>query len=226
MRALRIRDYNAAMRRVFAFTLLAAALLLAASAQAQRGGAMRGGGAHTVAAHGAGGRGGGRSGFPANSGARNRRGDHLRNNFGNNNSGNNSLLYPLWYDEPYDGDEAGPPEESGPPLMPPPMMAPGGNPRLAARRIPAGPKITELPGTAATAASAPLPPAMFILTNGERIESRQYLVTYNQVQLTVDRQARTIPLSMLDVNATLAADRQRGIDLRIPSGQNEISLGF
>ena len=67
---------------------------------------------------------------------------------------------------------------------------------------------------------------MFILTNGERIESRQYLVTYDQVQLTVDRQPRTIPLSMLDLNATLAADRQRGIDLRIPAGQNEISLGF
>lgn len=206
-------------------TLLVVALLLAATAQAQRGGAMRGGGARTVVARGAGGHGGARSGFPGNSGARNLRGDHLRNNFGNHDSGNNSLLYPLWYDEPYEGDEAGPPEESGPPLMPP-MMTQGGNPRLAARRIPAGPKITELPGATEAAASAPLPPAMFILTNGERIESRQYLVTYDQVQLTVDRQPRTIPFSMLDVNATLAADRQRGIDLRIPSGQNEISLGF
>jgi hypothetical protein len=46
------------------------------------------------------------------------------------------------------------------------------------------------------------------------------------VQLTVDRQPRTIPLAMLDVNATLAAERARGIDLRIPAGRSEISLGF
>jgi hypothetical protein len=210
------------MQRVASVTLLAVALLLAASAQAQRGGAMRGGGGRTVQSHGAGGHSRSRGGLAENSRTRNFR----SNRFGNDNLGNNSLLYPLWYNEPYDGEELGPPEESGPPPMPAPMMAQGGNPRPAARRTPTGPKITELPGTAEAAASAPLPPAMFILTNGERIEARQYLVTYDQVQLVVDRQPRTIPLSMLDMNATLAANRQRGIDLRIPSGQHEISLGF
>jgi hypothetical protein len=144
---------------------------------------------------------------------------------GDRNLGNSSLLYPVWYDEPYDSDEAAPPDEPGLPLMPAPMMAPGGAMRPATRRIPASPKITELPGAPETA-SAPLPPAMFILTNGERIEVREYLVTYDHVQVTVDRQPRTIPLSMLDVNATVAADRQRGIELRIPAGRNEISLGF
>lgn len=203
------------MRRLISITLLAASVLLAASAQA-RGGATRGGGARTVQSHGTAG----------HSSAENSRARDLRSNrFGNNNLGNNSLLYPAWYDEPYDGEEAGPPEESGPPLMPA-MMVQGGKQRPAAWRIPAGPKMTELPGATAAAAAAPLPPAMFILTSGERIEARQYLVTYDRVQLTVDRQPRTIPLSMLDVNATLAADRQRGIDLRIPSGQNEVSLGF
>jgi len=92
------------------------------------------------------------------------------------------------------------------------MMAPGGHPR----RIPAGPKITELPAATKAANSAPAQPAMFILTNGERIETRQYLVTYDHVELTVDRQSRILPLSTLDVNATLDADRKRGIDLRIP----------
>lgn len=224
MGALGVRDYNAAMHRLASFTLLAIALLLAASAQGQRGGAGRGGagrggGGRTVHAGGTGGHSGSRSRLPENSRTQGLRSHH----FGNDNVGNNSLLYPVWYDEPYDGEEAGPPEESGPPMMPAPMV---GNPRPTARRIPAGPKITELPGTAEAAASAPLPPAMFILTSGERIESRQYLVTYNEVQLTVDRQPRTIPLSTLDVNATLAANRQRGIDLRIPAGRNEVSLGF
>ena len=208
------------MQRVVSITLLLAALLLAANMQAQRGGGMRGGSGRTVAARGGVGRSGTRNGLPGSSRARNFRG----NNFGNNNLGSNSLLYPLWDDGPYDEEEAGPPEEYGPPLPPPMMMAQGSN--MRPRRVPAGPKITELPVTASSAASAPLPPAMFILTNGERIESQQYLVTYDQVQLTVDRQPRTIPLSMLDLNATLAADRQRGIDLRIPAGKNEISLGF
>ncbi len=34
---------------------------------------------------------------------------------------------------------------------------------------------------------------MFILANGERIETQQYLVTYDQVQLTVDRRAAHHP---------------------------------
>jgi hypothetical protein len=198
-------------------TVLAASVLLAATGQAQRGnGAMRSGGARAVVARGA----GGQSGAASHSGARDIHGgshDHSRNR----NSGNGSLLYPVGYDEAQDSAEPGPPEESGP-LMPAPMMAPGGHPR----RIPAGPKITELPAATKAANSAPAQPAMFILTNGERIETRQYLVTYDHVELTVDRQSRILPLSTLDVNATLDADRKRGIDLRIPAGHNEISLGF
>jgi hypothetical protein len=37
---------------------------------------------------------------------------------------------------------------------------------------------------------------------------------------------RTIPLSALDLKATLAANHERGIDLKIPTNQSQISLGF
>ena len=37
---------------------------------------------------------------------------------------------------------------------------------------------------------------------------------------------RTIPLDMLDINATIAANREREVDLRIPADRNEISLSF
>ncbi|MGC2210841.1 MAG: hypothetical protein WA532_12095 [Candidatus Korobacteraceae bacterium] len=204
------------MSRVASVALLAAALLIAVSAQA-RGGGHGGGGGRTGS-----GAGRARSGLSGFSRGRNFR----NNNFGNSNLGN-SLIYPGWYGDDYDEpyyEQDGPPEEYGPPLMPPPTMAQGGN--MRPRRVPTGPKITELPVSAGSTASAPPPAALFILTNGERIETRQYLVTYNQVQLTVDRQPRTIPLSTLDMNATLAADRERGIDLRIPAGRNEVSLGF
>jgi hypothetical protein len=46
------------------------------------------------------------------------------------------------------------------------------------------------------------------------------------VSLTVHRNQRTIPLQMLDLDASIAANRDRGIDLRIPSDRSEISLRF
>jgi hypothetical protein len=105
------------------------------------------------------------------------------------------------------------------------MMPPPGRSRSTAREVPA-PKVIELPGTADSAASKPLPQAMFILTNGERIEAQTYLLTHDKLHVTVDRQQRTIPISMLDINATIAANRERGINLRIPADRNEISLSF
>ena len=67
---------------------------------------------------------------------------------------------------------------------------------------------------------------MFILTNGERLEAERYLLTHDNLYVTIDHQQRTIPLAMLDLNATVAADHERGIDLRIPADRNEISLSF
>ncbi len=77
-----------------------------------------------------------------------------------------------------------------------------------------------------SAASKPLPPAMFILRNGERLEARRYLLTHDNLSFTVDRRQRTIPLAMVDIDATVAANRERGIDLRIPADRSEISVGF
>jgi hypothetical protein len=195
-------------------TVLASSILLTATGQAQpRNGATRSGGGRAVVPRAA----GGPTGSTSHSGVRDIHGgshDHSRNH----NLSNGSLFYPVGYEGAQDGEEPGPPEDSGPA----PMMAPGGHPR----RIPTGPKITELPATTKAANSAPSQPAMFILTSGERIETRQYLVAFDHVELTVDRQSRSLPLSALDVNATLEADRKRGIDLRIPAGHNEISLGF
>jgi hypothetical protein len=115
-----------------------------------------------------------------------------------------------------------PDEEPGPAVI---RVQPGRS-RPLAQEPAASPKVTELPGTPGSAASKPLPPATFILTNGERLEAQRYLLTHDNLYVTVDRQQRTIPLGMVDVNATIAADRARGIDLRIPADRNEISLSF
>ena len=42
----------------------------------------------------------------------------------------------------------------------------------------------------------------------------------------IDRQRRNVPLDMLDINATINTNHDRGIDLRIPDDRNEISVSF
>jgi len=127
----------------------------------------------------------------------------------------NAILVPLWYDEPS--------ESESPPFI---IVQPDKS-EPATRKIPAvSSQIIEVPGTASLAASKPSPPAIFILRNGERFEARRYLLTHDNLSLTVDRRQRTIPLAMLDLDAAVAANRERGIDLRIPADQSEISVGF
>ena len=71
-----------------------------------------------------------------------------------------------------------------------------------------------------------LPPTIFILANGERLETRRFLLTASNLSFSIGRQQRTIPLDRLDLDATIAANHERGIDLRIPADRNEISLSF
>jgi hypothetical protein len=133
---------------------------------------------------------------------------------------------PFWYDrygEPMIEYET--PAPTPPPALPAQIVMP------EPERIPTAPKLTEIPvaNKAAgdkAAASKPLPPAVFILAGGEKIESRHYLLTADRVQLTVARKRRSIPLEALDLDATLAANQRRGLELHIPASGSEISLGF
>jgi hypothetical protein len=123
----------------------------------------------------------------------------------------NPASVPLWYDEPF--------EYESPPS--PVIIMESGKSQTAARKFSAASsRIIEVPDTANSAASKPLPPTMFIL------EARRYLITYDNLRFTVDRQQRTIPLTLFDINATVAANRERGINLRIPADRSEISVGF
>jgi hypothetical protein len=107
-------------------------------------------------------------------------------------------------------------------------LAPSVRSRLAAPALPpAAPKLIEVPGTADLGASSkPLPSAIFILTNGERLQAQRYLLTHDNLYLTLGRQQRAIPLGMIDIVATVSANHARGIELRVPTDRNEISLSF
>ena len=72
----------------------------------------------------------------------------------------------------------------------------------------------------------PQPPALFVLTNGEKLESRRYVVSANFLQIDVGRRQRTIPISDLNVDATVAANQQRGIDVAIPQDRSSLFVGF
>lgn len=200
------------MQRASLFTVLVISALLAGTLQAQHGGGMiRGGAPREVIGSGFVGHPGVRSGFFPGSRFRNSR--------------NNGVFYPpyLWYDEPFDYEQPVPQAMSGPPIM----IVQAGNSQPATPQIPAAsPKVIELSGATNSAASKPLPLAMFILTSGERLEAQRYLLTHDILYVTVDRQQRTIPLAMLDINATLAADHERGIELRVPADHTEISVSF
>lgn len=87
-------------------------------------------------------------------------------------------------------------------------------------------QVIDIPSAANSAAAKPLPPAVFILTTGERLEASRFLLTAATLSVSIDRRQRTIPFDQLNLDATIAANRKRGIELRVPADQNEISLSF
>jgi len=101
---------------------------------------------------------------------------------------------------------------------------------MVIQRVPEAPvpkgQVIEISAAANSSAAKMLPPTIFILANGERLESRRFVLTASLLSVSVDRQHREVPISGLDINATIAANHERGIDLRIPDDRNEISLGF
>jgi hypothetical protein len=87
-------------------------------------------------------------------------------------------------------------------------------------------KVIEIPGAANSTAAKMLPPTIFILANGERLETRRYMLTASNLSVSIDRRQRNVALDLLDINATITANHERGIDLRIPADRNEVSLSF
>jgi hypothetical protein len=144
---------------------------------------------------------------------------------GNHRYGSGGFFYPYYpYDNGmYDTDTNGP-EEAG---QAPPREVPerGERPAVEVKPLPDA-QVIEIPAAQKGAAVKPLPPTVFILTSGEKLEAQQYLLTASSLSVTVHRAKRTIPVEMLDFDATLAANRDRGIDLRIPGDRNEVSLRF
>jgi len=193
-----ISDPNAGMRRAAVYAMLVAFILFARILQAQH-----------MTGRSQGRAGASRQELGVHSGL------HQKHSRGHN-SRNYGSLYPVWY-------EWNEEEQTASPAV---STQPGKSKPLPQGILAAGPKMIELPGPANSGVSSALRPAIFILTNGDRFETRRYLLTHDNLFATIGRQQRAIPLAMLDINATIAADHERRIDLRIPADRGEILLGF
>jgi hypothetical protein len=96
----------------------------------------------------------------------------------------------------------------------------------APTRSPEPPKLFEVPVDKESSPSATQSPTLFVLTNGTRLEAHRYVLTLNSLDIELERGRRTVPISQLDLPQTIAANRERGIELKVPRSTREIFLGF
>ncbi len=71
-----------------------------------------------------------------------------------------------------------------------------------------------------------IPPAVFILRSGQRFEAKRYMLTQDTLQVQHGRDQQIIPINEVNLEATIAANQARGIDLQIPENKNQLTLGF
>lgn len=209
------------MLRAALLTLLVASTL-AGSVQAQRAGGMSHG--HAAGAHAHSGIVGHRGIFRGSHPHRGISRSGLRRQRDGFGAGFGPYLYPddeLFWDEPTGMDEAA--SEQARPLVA--EQRGDGRPRMR-EEARSTPKVIEIPLAPNPASAKTIPPTVFILTDGERLESQRFLLTTTNLSISIDHHERTIPFDKLNLDATAVANRERGIDLLIPADRNEITLRF
>ena len=89
-----------------------------------------------------------------------------------------------------------------------------------------GPLLINVPNVSSFSPVKPLPKTIFILSNGEKLESDRYVIQSGFVDITIGEQVRHVALTALDTKQTLALNHKNGVDLKLPSSKNEVFLGF
>jgi thiol-disulfide isomerase/thioredoxin len=87
-------------------------------------------------------------------------------------------------------------------------------------------RVIEAPRVEREIPPRPNPKTIFVLATGVRLELAAYKIEAGVLHTTVDGQQRSIPLSTLNMNATTAANRERGIELKLPASRSEVLLSF
>jgi len=126
---------------------------------------------------------------------------------------------------PSGADDGGPDAYREPPPGPAPMVAANTNRYVSRPATVESPKLVEIPNER-NAAPQPMQPAVFVLANGQRIESNDYVLNNHSLKVVEGRRERTIPIDELNLEATVAANQQRGIELTVPRDRNVLFLSF
>lgn len=143
-----------------------------------------------------------------------------------NRNGFATIFYPYgFYDDSYDSMyDRSYPEQPTPPVV---IVhdAPAAAPVMVA---PAEPRMIEVSEAAAVPSNlTKTPMAVFILSDGRRLESQNYTITDSILSIKeLHRPAMQVPLDQLNIPATLTENHQRGLDLRLPESSSEILIGF
>ena len=93
-------------------------------------------------------------------------------------------------------------------------------------RKPSGMKVIDIPPDKDSHPGQPLPKAVFVLTNGERVETDRYTMDTKYIHVALEDGERIIATSAVDVQATESANHARGIDLKIPTSKSEVFVSF
>jgi len=133
---------------------------------------------------------------------------------------------PYWDDDFFQDESSYLQPVNAPPQAAPPVVVVDNKEPARPAPPPEGPKLVEVPLSKQAPPAKPQPPTVFVLNDGEKLESRDYLLTVSSLQIEVGREQRIIPVSKLNIDATLAADHERGIDLTFPRNSGTIFLGF
>jgi len=91
---------------------------------------------------------------------------------------------------------------------------------------PGRPQWINVPATPSTVTAKAIPKTIFVFASGERLEADHYVLHATFLHVTSDGQDRSIPLSALDIQKTIAVNRERGINLKIPTSRSEVFLAF
>ncbi len=90
----------------------------------------------------------------------------------------------------------------------------------------AGPMLIEIPGGGPSSTPQPRIAAVFLFTNGDRIESEDYMVTKDDLFIVMNGEKRRYPVRSVDQPATKAANIERGIVIVFPRSNSEFNLNF
>ena len=93
-------------------------------------------------------------------------------------------------------------------------------------RGPGGAAVIDVPAGQSSRPQKRVPKTIFVFANGDQLEADRYTIDPTTLRVVVNGQKRTIALSELDLNATMAVNRQRGVDLMIPKKTNEVFVTF